>query len=144
MAQAGGVLAFKRSLSNHVVFNSFTQWKKYKEKALKNGVSCGLRTNPEVSSSPVDLYNPCGINSRLGITKANFEPEMLEGIEGLHFHALCEQNVDALEAVLAGFEENFGEYLPQMKWVNFGGGHHITRVDYDVERLIHEIGRAHV
>ena len=113
------------SLSNHIVFNSFEQWKKYKEMALKSGVSCGLRTNPEVSSSPVDLYNPCGVNSRLGITKANFEPDMLDGVEGLHFHALCEQNVDALEAVLAGFEKNFGEYLHRMKWVNFGGGHHI-------------------
>lgn len=122
-------------LSDHVVFNSFNQWEKYKDKALSKA-SCGLRLNPEVSSSPVDLYNPCGLYSRLGITRANFRPELLDGIEGLHFHALCEQNVDALEAVLEGFEKNFGEHISKMKWVNFGGGHHITREDYDVERLI--------
>lgn len=125
-------------LSDHVVFNSFNQWEKYKDKALSKA-SCGLRLNPEVSSSPVDLYNPCGLYSRLGITRANFRPELLDGIEGLHFHALCEQNVDALEAVLEGFEKNFGEHISKMKWVNFGGGHHITREDYDVKRLIEVI-----
>ena len=123
------------AISDHVVFNSFAQWEKYKNKAFGK-VSCGLRLNPEVSSSPVDLYNPCGVYSRLGITKANFKPELLDGIEGLHFHALCEQNVDALVAVLKGFEEKFGEFIPKMKWINFGGGHHITRDDYDVEGLI--------
>ena len=123
------------ALSDHIVFNSFAQWHKYKERCIGK-VSCGLRLNPEVSSSPVDLYNPCGVYSRLGIPVKNFQPEALEGIEGLHFHALCEQNVDALEAVLEGFEARFGAYIPQMKWINFGGGHHITREDYDVQRLI--------
>jgi carboxynorspermidine decarboxylase len=123
------------AISDHVVFNSFAQWERFKDKAVGK-VSCGLRVNPEVSSSPVDLYNPCGIYSRLGITAANFRPEMLAGIEGLHFHALCEQNVDALEAVLESFEAKFGAFISQMKWINFGGGHHITREDYDVERLI--------
>lgn len=123
------------SLSHHLVFNSFAQLKKFKSKALGK-CSIGLRLNPEVSSSPVDIYNPCGLYSRLGITKVNFEPQELEGVEGLHFHALCEQDADALEKVLEGFEEKFGEYIPQMKWINFGGGHHITREGYDVQKLI--------
>ncbi|RXJ99502.1 carboxynorspermidine decarboxylase [Arcobacter sp. CECT 8986] len=122
-------------ISNHVVFNSFSQLEKFKNRAI-NKTSIGLRVNPEYSSVEVDLYNPCGTYSRLGITKANFKPELLDGIDGLHFHALCEQNVDALQGALKNFEKNFGEYLPQMKWVNFGGGHHITRADYDVEGLI--------
>lgn len=122
-------------ISHHVVFNSFNQWEKYKSKTIDK-TSPGLRVNPEYSSVEVDIYNPCGAFSRLGITRKEFKPELLDGIEGLHFHALCEQNVDALEGVLASFEEKFGEFLPKMKWVNFGGGHHITRIDYDVEGLI--------
>ncbi|WP_320034844.1 carboxynorspermidine decarboxylase [Halarcobacter sp.] len=122
-------------ISNHVVFNSFTQFDRYKEKA-KGKTSIGLRVNPEYSSVEVDLYNPCGAFSRLGITRKNFQEDNLEGVDGLHFHALCEQNVDALEGALKNFEERFSEFLPQMKWVNFGGGHHITRKDYDVEGLI--------
>ena len=123
------------ALSDHLIFNSFNQWETYKHKALGK-TSCGLRLNPEVSSSPVDLYNPCGLYSRLGITKENMHYDKLEGIEGLHFHALCEQDASALEEVLKGFEERFGELIPRMKWVNFGGGHHITREGYDVEKLI--------
>lgn len=125
-------------ISNHVVFNSFNQWQRYKDRVLPHN-SCGLRLNPEYSSVEVDLYNPCGAFSRLGIIKSAFKPELLEGIDGLHFHALCEQNVDALEGVLDAFIEKFGEYIPQMKWINFGGGHHITRADYDVDRLIEVI-----
>jgi carboxynorspermidine decarboxylase len=134
--------AFKESefddilkISHHIVFNSFNQWQKYRNKTLGK-TSAGLRVNPEYSSVEVDIYNPCGPFSRLGITKKEFKPELLEGIDGLHFHALCEQNVDALEGVLKAFEEKFGEFLPKMKWVNFGGGHHITRIDYDVNGLI--------
>lgn len=134
--------AFKESefddilkISHHIVFNSFNQWQKYRNKTLGK-TSAGLRVNPEYSSVEVDIYNPCGPFSRLGITKKEFKPELLEGIDGLHFHALCEQNVDALEGVLKAFEEKFGEFLPKMKWVNFGGGHHITRIDYDVNSLI--------
>ncbi len=122
-------------LSNHLVFNSFNQLNKYRHKA-KGKTSIGLRVNPEYSCVEVDLYNPCGPYSRLGITKENFQKDNLEEVEGLHFHALCEQNVDALKGVLANFEKNFAQFLPQMKWVNFGGGHHITRKDYDIEELI--------
>ncbi len=124
------------SLANHVTFNSFSQWMRFKERTLARHVSPGIRVNPEFSTVETDLYNPCGRFSRLGVTRKEFRPELLDGIEGLHFHALCEQNADALEAVLRNFEERFGEWIPQMKWVNFGGGHHITRKDYDVERLI--------
>lgn len=124
------------SLANHVTFNSFSQWMRFKERTLARRVSPGIRVNPEFSTVETDLYNPCGRFSRLGVTRKEFRPELLDGIEGLHFHALCEQNADALEAVLRNFEERFGEWIPQMKWVNFGGGHHITRKDYDVERLI--------
>jgi len=122
-------------ISNHLVFNSFNQLNRYKDKA-RGKTSIGLRVNPEYSSVEVDLYNPCGLNSRLGITRVNFQGDNLEDVDGLHFHALCEQNVDALQGALKNFEEKFGEFLPQMKWVNFGGGHHITRADYDVEGLI--------
>lgn len=122
-------------ISNHLVFNSFNQLDKFRQKA-KGRVSIGLRVNPEYSSVEVDLYNPCGAFSRLGITKKNFQEDNLEDVDGLHFHALCEQNVDALQGALANFEKNFGHLLNNMKWVNFGGGHHITRADYDVEGLI--------
>lgn len=126
------------ALSDHLIFNSFNQWEKYKSKAIGK-TSCGLRLNPEVSSSPVDLYNPCALYSRLGITKENMQYDKLEGIEGLHFHALCEQDASALEAVLQGFEARFGDLISKMKWVNFGGGHHITREGYDVDKLVHII-----
>jgi len=122
-------------LSNHIVFNSFTQWQKYKTKALKKA-SCGIRINPEISSAPVELYNPCGLYSRFGVTKKEFREDLLDGIEGFHFHALCEQGADELESVLKVFEAKFGKYIHQMKWINFGGGHHITKAGYDVEKLI--------
>jgi carboxynorspermidine decarboxylase len=137
--------AFKESdideivnISDHVVFNSFSQWQKFKPKVFEQ-VSCGVRVNPEVSSAPVALYDPCAKFIRLGVTKKAFDEKLLDGLDGLHFHALCEQNVDALERVLEAFEMNFSKYIPQMKWVNFGGGHHITREDYDIERLIRTI-----
>ena len=129
------------ALSKHVVFNSFAQWTKFKQKALAAGVTCGLRVNPELSVAPTDAYNPCGRYSRLGITRANFDASALEGITGLHFHALCEESAQSLETVLMAFEEKFGEFIPKMKWINMGGGHHITRADYDVELLIKIIRR---
>jgi carboxynorspermidine decarboxylase len=126
------------SMVDHIVFNSFNQWSKYKNlvKSHERTISCGLRVNPEYSSVETEIYNPTGKFSRFGVTKVNFKEDELDGIDGLHFHALCEQNSDALEATLVAFEEKFGEYLHGMKWVNFGGGHHITRDDYDVEKLI--------
>lgn len=124
------------SYAGHISFNSFSQWQRFKEKTLKAGVSAGIRVNPQFSTVDTDLYNPCGKFSRLGVTEAEFKPELLEGIEGLHFHALCEQDADALEGVLKAFEQHFGKYLPQMKWVNFGGGHHITRKDYHRDELV--------
>lgn len=123
---------------NHIVFNSFNQWNKYKEKIKAAGkpISCGLRINPEYAEVETELYNPCAPKSRMGITLEHFAGEDLEGIEGLHFHAMCEQNSDTLERILKVVEEKFGAYLHQMKWINFGGGHHITRADYDLEKLI--------
>jgi carboxynorspermidine decarboxylase len=99
-------------------------------------VSLSLRVNPEQSSSPKDIYNPCAVFSRLGTTKANFDEEVLSYIDGLNFHALCEQDSDALEDVLEAFEAKFGSYIKGLKYVNFGGGHHITREGYDVAKLI--------
>ena len=126
------------NMVDHIVFNSFNQWSKYKNivKSHERDISCGLRVNPEYSSVETEIYNPTGKFSRFGVTKVNFREDELDGIDGLHFHALCEQNSDALEATLVAFEEKFGQYLHGMKWVNFGGGHHITRDDYDVEKLI--------
>ena len=124
--------------SEHIVFNSFRQWKKYRDriKAAYKKISCGIRINPEYAEVETDLYNPCAPFSRMGVTRAHFEEEELEGIEGLHFHAMCEQNSDTLERILKVVEEKFGKYLYQMKWINLGGGHHITREDYDLSKLI--------
>jgi len=129
--------------ASHITFNSFSQWSLYKKETLKKKVSAGIRINPEFSSVEVDLYNPAGRYSRLGVTKEEFKPELLDGIEGLHFHALCEQNANALEAVLEKVCDNFGQWIPRMKWVNFGGGHHITRADYDIEKLISILNKFH-
>ena len=131
------------SLCDHIVFNSFSQWARYREKvrSAEKHISCGIRINPEYSETEPIIYNPCAPYSRLGVTLKNFRPEMLDGIEGLHFHTMCEQNSDALEKTLDVVEEKFGKYLYDMQWLNFGGGHHITRPDYDVERLIRCIER---
>lgn len=123
-------------ICDHFVFNSFAQWKKYKDRMLAAGKECGIRINPECSTQEHAIYDPCAAGSRLGVTLANFKEEELEGISGLHFHCLCEQNADALEETLKAVEEKFGKYLHQMKWLNFGGGHHITKGDYDVDKLI--------
>ena len=132
-------------LVDHIVFNSPRQVALYGEMARKRGVSVGLRVNPEVSVATTPAYDPCRPSSRLGTTRAELEASGLclaaknaksAKVDGLHFHCLCEQGLDELKKVLAGFEEKFGEFLPQMKWVNFGGGHHITREGYDVEGLV--------
>ncbi len=126
------------SISDHIVFNSPAQLLRYKDrvKKINPSISISLRVNPEYSESPVDLYNPCGLYSRLGTTLANFDEAVLPFIDGLNFHALCEQDASALEKVLEAFEEKFGSYIKGMKYINFGGGHHITRKDYDVAHLI--------
>ncbi|MDW7657413.1 MAG: carboxynorspermidine decarboxylase [Bacillota bacterium] len=129
------------AVSDHLVFNSFTQWRQFGSRALQAGKTCGMRVNPEKPTQAHTLYDPCTPASRLGVTRDQFCPDQLDGLSGLHFHCLCEQNVDALEAVLAAFEEKFGAYLAQMSWVNFGGGHHITRPDYDRKKLVDLIRR---
>ncbi|MBN2783074.1 MAG: carboxynorspermidine decarboxylase [Campylobacterales bacterium] len=125
-------------ISDHIVFNSPSQLFKYADmvKEINPDVHLSLRINPEVSSSPKDIYNPCGIYSRLGTTLANFDERVLEYVDSLNFHALCEQQVDALEEVLVAFEEKFSKYFKNLKHINFGGGHHITKKGYDVEKLI--------
>ena len=125
------------AVCDHIVFNSFSQWKRFKalrETAGKR-VEFGLRVNPEHSEADVAIYDPCAPGSRLGIRRCDFEGEDLSGISGLHFHTLCEKNSDSLERTLKAFEEKFGDLIPRMKWINFGGGHHITRPDYDVDLL---------
>ena len=121
-------------IADHIVFNSVNQLKKYRSLIKRAGV--GLRVNPECSTQDKPIYDPCAPGSRLGVTRENFDPEVLKYIDGLHFHTLCEQDSDALEQTLAAFEEKFGEFIPGLKWVNFGGGHHITRDDYDRDRLV--------
>ncbi len=125
-------------ISQHLVFNAPAQFRKFSilAKEYNPSISLGLRVNPEYSEAPVELYNPCGLYSRLGTTLSNFDEGILDQIEGLHLHALCEQDASALESVWKAFEKKFGTYLSKMKWLNLGGGHHITRKGYDRERLI--------
>lgn len=139
--------AFKQSeidylvtIVDHIVFNTPNQVKKFIEtvKASPREIEVGLRVNPEHSTQdPAHaIYDPSARCSRLGTTQSNFDESVLEYLDGIHFHTLCQQNSDDLESTLEVFEQKFGKYLHQMKWVNFGGGHHITRADYDIERLI--------
>lgn len=125
------------TLSDHIIFNSFGQWERFRPIVKNSGrdIECGIRVNPEHSEGSVPIYDPCSPGSRLGVRRRNFDLSLLEGIDGLHFHTLCEHNADALERTLTAFEEKFGEFIPRMKWINFGGGHHITRDDYDVDLL---------
>ncbi len=125
-------------ISHHLVFNSPAQLRRFGNTAKKINpdLSLGLRVNPEYSEAPVELYNPCGLHSRLGTLEGSIDERVVESVDGFHFHALCEQDASALEGVLKAFEEKFGRWLPQLRWVNFGGGHHITREDYDREKLI--------
>ncbi|MBE6047898.1 MAG: carboxynorspermidine decarboxylase [Clostridium sp.] len=124
--------------SDHIVFNSFNQWLKFKDK-IKNSnkkIETGIRINPEYSEIETDIYNPCFKNSRMGTTIDYIKDENLDGIDGIHFHTMCEQNSDTLERTIKVIDEKFGKILEKVKWINFGGGHHITRDDYDVECLV--------
>ncbi len=127
------------TLCDEIDFNSFTQWEQFKPLAESGTqpTKFGLRINPECSTQPADhaIYDPCAPKSRLGIRRRDFEGQSLDGISGLHFHTLCEQNSDDLQTTLKAVEERFGEFLPQMEWVNFGGGHHVTRNDYNIDLL---------
>lgn len=128
-------------ISTKIIFNSFSQLEKYYDyvKNINQDISIGIRLNPEYSSTEVDLYNPCAPYSRLGITKLEFDKNIdnwISKIDGFHIHGLCEQGVEDLEPLFLAFEKNFGSYFQKLKWINLGGGHLITRKDYDIERLI--------
>ena len=125
-----------QSMSSHIIFNSFSQWKRFKSKINLDQIKCGIRINPEYSEVKVTKYNPCSKNSRFGVLSEEFSGKDLEGISGLHFHALCEQGSDVLERVWQRVEEKFGEYLHSLSWINFGGGHFITDDGYDTEKLV--------
>ncbi|MDD2271947.1 MAG: carboxynorspermidine decarboxylase [Desulfuromonadaceae bacterium] len=137
--------AFKESdvvellqISNHLVFNSFNQLERFRPlwEKEQGRVSIGLRVNPEHSEGHTEMYDPCAPHSRLGIPRREFDGRSLKGVEGLHFHTLCEQLFEPLARTATVFEERFGEFMPQMKWINFGGGHHITREGYDIDGLV--------
>ncbi|WP_025719638.1 carboxynorspermidine decarboxylase [Paenibacillus polymyxa] len=124
---------------DHIVFNSFDQLKRYKSRVqgvTSKKIDIGIRVNPEYSEIETPLYDPCYNNSRMGVTLANFRPEDLDGVDGIHFHTMCEQNSDTLERTIKVVDEKFGPYIKNMKWLNFGGGHHITREDYDLDTLV--------
>lgn len=126
--------------ADHIVFNSVGQLKKFGYKAKKEAKSIGLRINPECSTQEGhEIYDPCAKGSRLGVTRLEWDSEMtnemLSLLDGLHFHTLCEQNSDALEKTLKAVDEKFGDVLPRMKWLNMGGGHHITNPEYDIKKL---------
>ena len=130
-------------ICGHIVFNSFAQLEKYHDICNRKRVSVGMRVNPECSTQGDHaIYDPCAPGSRLGVTEKNFRADLAGWLDGLHFHTLCEQNSDDLERTLDAFEEKFGKYLNGMKWLNMGGGHHITRADYDIDRLIRCIRRV--
>ena len=123
------------SYSSHITFNSLSQFQRFGKQAREAGVSCGLRVNPEYSTVETDLYNPCSAQSRLGVRSIDLH-EWPQGIEGLHFHALCESRPKDLRGTLKAVEERFGRFLPQLKWINMGGGHLMTHAEYDCDELI--------
>lgn len=130
-------------LADHISFNSTAQWQQFRpaiashnrSRCAGNAIQCGLRINPEHSEGAAAIYNPCSPGSRLGIRARDFDPTALEGISGLHFHTLCEQGADALARTLAAVEEKFGTWLRDCRWINMGGGHHITKPGYDLDLL---------
>lgn len=123
-------------ICDHIIFNSFNQWEKFGKRTVNAGRSCGIRINPELSTQSRAIYDPCARGSRLGVTVNNFPEVFLpQGIEGFHFHTLCEQDSDALKTTLDAVEQKFGKYFEQIKWINFGGGHHITHSGYNIDLL---------
>jgi len=130
-------------LVDHIVFNSFGQWERFRSAVLaaKRPIKCGLRINPGHSEVRTAIYDPCAPCSRLGITAGQFRHDKISGITGLHFHSLCELNADALERTLRAVEAGFGQFLREVEWINLGGGHHITRPDYDIDLLCRLIGQ---
>jgi carboxynorspermidine decarboxylase len=125
-------------IADHLSFNTPAQYQRFRDRVKRCGrnIECGLRINPEVSTGQTPLYDPCVPGSRLGSPASALTGADLEGLDGLNFHTLCEQDSDALEATLEGVEAKFGHLLRRVKWLNMGGGHHITRAGYDTERLI--------
>ena len=124
--------------SSHVTFNSLTQFERFYPMVQADGnrVSCGLRINPEYSDVETDLYNPCAPGSRMGVVSDLLDGQLPDGVEGLHFHTLCESSSYDLEKTLGEVEKRFGRFLPHIKWLNMGGGHLMTRKGYDTEHLI--------
>lgn len=120
-------------ICDHIIFNSFAQKRKFAAKA-KNA-SIGIRINPEFSTQGGGIYDPCAPFSRLGVTKANFDESGLDGVEGFHIHTLCEQGAEALAKTVEVFEKNYGQYFKNLKWLNLGGGHHITKQGYNIPLL---------
>jgi len=127
------------SMAGHLVFNSVHQWQRFGAKALQAGVSCGIRVNPGIAEVETDLYNPCFSGSRLGVRPEHLQGADLTGIEGLHAHALCENLHNSSIRLIDAFEAKFSNYIPALKWVNFGGGHLMTHKDYDTDKLIARI-----
>ncbi len=135
-----------------MVFNSFEQWERYRERILEHNlsgerqISCGLRINPGYSEVDVDLYNPASRNSRLGVSaedfKIGYEKGRFDGLSGIHFHSMCQQNADTLERTLDAIRESFDPFPERLSWINFGGGHHITKADYDIDLLVKLIRRT--
>ncbi|MBU1641142.1 MAG: carboxynorspermidine decarboxylase [Proteobacteria bacterium] len=124
-------------LSDHLIFNSFSQWQRFRNQAADYPhTKFGMRINPEHSEGAVAIYDPCAPGSRLGVTLAEFKVDELAGLSGLHFHTLCEQEFAPLARTVAAFEEHFGPFMAGMEWLNFGGGHHITKPGYDVAGLV--------
>ncbi len=128
-------------ICDHIVFNSFSQWDKYRDKvkSAEREIECGLRINPEYSEIETEIYNPCAEGSRMGVKLDELKKHGIDGLDGIHFHTMCEQNSDVLWRTVQIIDEEFGEFLKQVKWVNFGGGHHITRSDYDIDTLVRSI-----
>jgi len=122
--------------SDHVVFNSLNQFYKYRDLVKDAGKEIGLRVNPGYSEVEIPLYDPCQVGSRFGVLSDDIKNADLESLDGLHFHAMCQQNADVLEKIVVSFKKRFDDVIKKVKWVNFGGGHHITRDGYDREKLV--------